>query len=93
MRAFRQTLTALVLGVTFSGAAMAADPTTDSVIAQTDSMIASATDSTRQTLQMDVDYDVMAASSSVNSEQAQTELVADVTSTPAVSVVDDNNDA
>ena len=93
MRAFRQTLTALVLGVTFSGAAMAADPMTDSVIAQTDSMIASATDSTRQTLQMDVDYDVMVASRSVNAEQSQAELVADLTSTPAVSVVDDNNDA
>lgn len=95
MRAFRQTLTALVLGVTFSGAVMAADPMTDSVATQTDSIIASASESTRQSLQLDIDYDVMLASHNIDTDEAKAELVADVssTSTPAVSVVDDNNDA
>lgn len=93
MRAFRQTLTALVLGVTFSGVAMAADPVTDSVVTQADAMIASATEATRQSLQLDIDYDVMVASHRVDTDEAKAELVADASSTPVVSIVDDNNDA
>ncbi|GGW78582.1 hypothetical protein [Alteromonas halophila] len=93
MRAFRHTLTALVLSASFSGAALAADPTSDELTTQTDALVASTAQATRQALQMDIDFDVMVASHRVESDEVNAELVADVSAAPAALPVDDNNDA
>lgn len=91
MRVLRLSITALVLGFSFTGSALAADPATDAVAQQTDALIASAAQATRESLQLDVDFDVMVARSQVDIEQADAELVADASARPATPVVDDND--
>ncbi len=90
MRVFRHTFTALVLSLSFSGAALAADPAPE-VAAQTDALMISTSEATRQSLKMDVDFDVMTASHQIETDGSESELVADASAAPVASPVDDND--
>ncbi|MEW9797319.1 hypothetical protein [Alteromonas sp. CYL-A6] len=91
MRVFRHTLTALVLSVAFTAVAFAGDKPEAALSKDVDNMVLNAASATKQSLMLDVSFDVMESSQMDEADNAA--LVADVAGKQVTRTIVDNNDA